>query len=192
MKHAAATAQKASAAANAAPAEHTETATSGIQTILHNPETWLIVAFLIFVGLFVKFVWPMIAKGLDKRANDIRYQLEQASRLRAQAEALLASYEAERAVKLKEADEILATAKRDAEALRARASNDLTQALQRRSQQAVEKIERAEQDAVNYIRTQMVDVATAAVRDIVRTQLDGKTEDQSIARAIAAIESQIH
>ena len=192
MKHAAA-AEKA-VTVTTTSAEHTTVATSGFHasTILHNPETWLIVAFVIFIAIFAKFVFPMIAKALDKRADDIRFQLEQATRLRAQAEALLATYEAERTAKLQEAEEILASAKRDAEALRVRANADLTQSLDRRSQQAVEKIERAEQEAVSFIRTQMVDVATQAVRNIVRNELDGNAEDQSISRAIKAIESQIH
>lgn len=192
MKHAAAAVvEKTTTVATTTPVEH---ASSGfnISAILHNPETWLIVAFVTFIAIFAKFVLPLITKGLDKRSDDIRFQLEQASRLRAQAEALLATYEAERTAKLKEAEDILATAKRDAAALRERATADLEQSLERRSQQAVEKIERAEHEAIGFIRTQMVDVATQAVRDIVRTQLDGNTEDQSIARAISAIESQIH
>ncbi len=160
--------------------------------ILHNPETWLIVAFLLFFALFAKFVLPMILKALDKRSDDIRYQLEQASRLRAQAEALLASYQAERAEKEKEAEAIIDAAKRDAAALRARANADLTQALERRSQQALDKIARAEQEAVGFIRTQMIDVATQAVRTLVTTQLDGNAEDPAIARAISAVEKQLH
>lgn len=189
MKHA--VAETTSTVADVAAATHAAGG-SHISVILHNPDTWLIVSFLTFIALFMKFVFPLIAGGLDKRADTIRFQLEQASRLRAQAEALLASYEAERVAKLKEADEIIASAKRDAEALRTRANADLKQSLERRSQQAVEKISRAEQEAVSFIRTQMVDMATQAVRDIVRTQLDGAAEDQSISRAISAIESQIH
>lgn len=190
MKHAVAATAPHVTETTTAATEHA--ANSGFAALLENPSTWLLVSFLLFVALFIKYVLPHITSGLDKRADTIRFQLEQASRLRAQAQALLATYESERAEKLKEAEDILISAKRDAEALRARADADLKQSLERRSQQAVEKIERAEQEAVSYIRTQMVDVATQAVRDIVRTQLDNGSEDPSVDRAIRAIESQIH
>lgn len=173
---------------------HSETSAGGfdLSAVLHNPETWLIVAFVLFIGIFVKLVLPMILSALDKRSDAIRFQLEQANRLRAQAEALLASYQAARAEKEKEAEAIIADAKRDADALRARAAEELKQQLERRSQQAMDKIARAEQEAVGNIRNQMVSVATQAVREIVRSELDGDAEDASIARAIRAIETQIH
>lgn len=173
-------------------AETTSHGADGMSAILNNPETWIIVAFLLFLGLFCKFVLPTILKGLDSRSEKIRDQLEQASRLRAAAEELLATYQAERVEKEKEAETILANAKRDAEALRTRAAADLQQSLERRQQQALEKIARAEQEATAAIRTQMIDVATDAVRDIVKTQLDGNVEDPAIARAITAIEKQLH
>lgn len=182
-----------------APVENIDTAPAEVaggidwNAILHSADTWILVAFLLFVGIFCKFVLPTILKGLDARSAKIREQLEQASKLRQQAEELLATYQAEREAKLKEGEIIIANAKRDADALRERAAADLKQTLDRRQQQAMDKIARAEQEAVSHIRTQMIDVATEAVRDIVKTQLDsGNVEDPAIARAITAIEKQIH
>jgi len=157
-----------------------------------DPETWITTAFVIFVILAVKFLVPLIGKGLDGRANTIRDQLEQASRLRAEAEALLATYKTQQEAMLKEAEAIVAGAKTDAANLRARAAEELTAALERRTQQAHDKIARAEREAISQIRTHIVEQATANARDIIATHLESAHEDPAVANAIAAIERQIH
>ena len=157
-----------------------------------NPEVWVAIGFTIFVVLAAKYLAPIITKGLDGRADKIRDQLEQASRLRAEAEALLATYKAQQEATLKEAEVIVATAKKDAENLRHRAVEDLKLALDRRAQQAQEKIARAESDAIAEIRTQLIDGATNAARGIIVEQLSSAKEDPAVAQALSAIERQIH
>lgn len=158
----------------------------------HDPKFWVAVAFAIFVLLAAKYIWPFISKGLDKRSDAIRDQLEQAARLRAEAEELLAQYKAQEQQMLKDAQDILAHATRDAEAIRSKAGEELTQALARRTTQAEEGIARAEAEAVGKLKAQMVDIATAATRSVVTAQLDGKKEDPTVARALSAIEGQMH
>lgn len=160
--------------------------------MLHNPETWITVAFVIFVGLVAKFLVPVIGKGLDGRADKIRDQLEQASRLRAEAAALLATYQDQHEQKLKEAEHLLAQTQKDVIALREQATQDLKVALDRRRQQAEEKIKRAETDAIAEIRLKMIEIATEAARQTISTQLQGQKEDPAVAKALAAIEQQIH
>lgn len=157
-----------------------------------NPETWITVSFVIFLALFAKFVWPKIGAMLDGRAAKIRDQLEQANRLRNEAQLLLASYQKAQAELLKEAHSILATAQKDADALRANAETELQHALERRSQQAQEKIARAEAEAITHIRTQIVDAATVKARDILAQQADSATDEAAVSNAIRMIEQQVH
>ena len=184
VKHVAETAAPAASEAAHAAASH--------EGLLQNPVTWIALSFLIFVALFVKFVLPMINKGLDARADKIRDQLEQATRLRAEAQALLATYQAQQQEMLKEAETIVATAQKDAAAMRDRAAEDLKQAIDRRTQQAQEKIARAEVDAINQIRARIIDTATESARTMIAQQMQGAQEEQAIANALAAIEQQIH
>ncbi len=154
---------------------------------------WIAASFAIFALLFAYFLIPMITRWLDSRASQIREQLEQASRLREQAQELLASYQAEREAKMKEAEAVLLAAQKEAETLRNQAAQELRQALERRGQQAIAKIARAEQDATNDIRTQMINVASQAAADVIKTELsDTNIEDPAITRALTAIEQQIH
>lgn len=157
-----------------------------------DPRFWVALAFVIFVVLAAKYVWPMIAKGLDKRADAIRDQLEQAQRLRAEAEELLTSYQHQRKRMLKEAEDILAHATRDAAMIRSKASEELKQTLARRTAQAEEGIARAEAEATAQLKAYMVEIATQATRQVVAEQLADKKDDPTVARALAAIERQIH
>jgi F-type H+-transporting ATPase subunit b len=175
------------AASNAA--KSTVTASEGL---LHNPYTWITVSFVIFLAVFIKYVWPAIAKGLDARAATIRDQLEQANRLRAEAEALLAASQQQQKDMLKEAETIVANAQRDAGLIRTRAAEDLKQGLDRRAQQAQEKIARAEADAVAQIRTRIVESATQSARSLLANDSNAAQDTQSIDRALKAIAQQVH
>lgn len=177
---------------NAAKSLATATESAEHASLWNNPETWIAVAFVIFVALFLRYLAPQIGKSLDVRADKIRDQLEQASRLRAEAEALLAQYKSEQESMLKQAEEIVATAKRDAADMRTSAAEELKLALERRAAQAHEKIARAEADAVASIRTRIVEKATESARVMLAEQAAGAADEQAIARAISSIESQIH
>lgn len=162
------------------------------ETLWNNPETWIVVAFVLFIGLALRYILPIITKGLDARAEKIRDQLEQASRLREQAEALLASYQEQQQKLLAEAESIIAAATSDAAALRANATADLKLALDRRMQQAQEKIARAEAEAVGSIRRRIIDVATTQAREILLEQGQNQSEAQAVGQALSAIEQQVH
>ena len=171
-------------------AEHV--AASGMDAILSDPYTWITLSFVVFLGLFIRFVAPSIGKALDARSDKIRDQLEQASRLRTEAQELLASYQREQQAMLKEAEHIVITAKKDAAELRVRAAEDLKLALDRRSQQAHEKIARAEAEAVAQIRTRIIESATDMARDMLAQKAQSQSEEQMVATTIAAIKQQVH
>jgi F-type H+-transporting ATPase subunit b len=92
---------------------------------------------------------------------------------------------------LKEADEIVASARSDAKAIRERAAEELRQSLQRRSQQAQGEIVRAEAEAVRDIRHQLVSMAEATAREMIRARVK-EQGDPSVDVAIDAISRQIH
>ena len=61
--------------------------------ILAEPETWVAVAFVIFLGVLVKLGVPgMIVRALDDRSARIKAELDEAARLRREAEEVLAQY----------------------------------------------------------------------------------------------------
>ena len=106
--------------------------------LLRDPETWIAVAFVLFLVLAAKPIFRAIVKGLDARAERIRNDLAEAERLRREAEALLADYMAKQRAATEEAAGILARAREEAEVLKKEAAANLAALLQRRERMALD------------------------------------------------------
>jgi F-type H+-transporting ATPase subunit b len=160
--------------------------------MLHDPEFWVLVAFVIvIVGGFIK-VGPSIAKALDDRAGRIKAELDEAQRLREDAQRTLAEYQRKQRDALNEAASIIAHAKSEAERIGRQAAQDLEAALERRAHQAEEKVAQEEAKALADVRNTAVDIAIAAARQIIAEQLDGKAGGALIDQAIAALPQRLH
>jgi F-type H+-transporting ATPase subunit b len=125
---------------------------------------WATVGLFIFLAIVIYAGVPaMVAKSLDARADKIRNELEEARRLREEAQQLLAEYQRKRKEAEQEAGDIVAAAKREAKACwwpKPRRTPRTTSPVVRPL--AEQKIAQAERDAVNEVRSSAVDVAIAA------------------------------
>ncbi len=129
-----------------------------------SAEFWVAVAFVIFIALTARIVYRVISVALDDRAARIEGQLNEATRLAAEAQELLASIERKQREAATEADEILERARRESDRIAERGAQELEKALKRREQLAMERLAHAEQTAVAEVRNQAVDVALEATR----------------------------
>jgi F-type H+-transporting ATPase subunit b len=155
--------------------------------IFADAEFWVLVAFVIFVALVWKPIGRAIGGMLDSRANRIAAELEEARRLRDEAEKLLAEYQQKQHEAQGDAQAIVAHAKEEAELLAAQAERDLQQSLERRTRLAEERIAQAEAKAVDEIRAAAVDVAIAAARDVLADGMDEQRRAALIDTAITAL-----
>ena len=104
-------------------------------------ETWVAIAFLILIGIFIYVGVPgVVAKALDRRAERIKDELDDARRLKDEAAALVADYRARRASAEREAQDIVAAAKADAERIATEAKARLEDFVARRTRSAENKI----------------------------------------------------
>lgn len=150
---------------------------------LHETHFWEAVAFILAVALVWKKASSGITTALDQRAAKIRDELDEARKLREEAQATLANYQRKQRDALKEAEEIIAHAKTEAERLGAQAARDLEAAIQRRQRLAEEKIAQLEQKAIAEVRAAAVDVAVGAARRVLAEDMGprgGKLIDQAI------------
>ena len=114
---------------------------------------WALVGLIIFLGIiFYVKVPAKIVGSLDDRANKIRDELEEAKRLREEAQQLMAEYQRKRQEAEEEAEGIVAAAKREAEALKVDAKVKTEEFVARREALAEQKIAQAEVDAVSAVR----------------------------------------
>ncbi len=160
---------------------------------LKNTDFIVLIAFLLFIGILVYFgVFKMLGGMLDKRAEGIRDDLDEARALREEAQAVLASYERKQAEVQEQAQRIVESSKRDAAEAAEQAKADLQASIQRRLAAAEDQIASAEAAAVKEVRDQAVTVAIAAARDVVAQQLTAKDADQMITDAIGEVDARLH
>ena len=145
---------------------------------------WVGAAFVVFIGVLFYFKVPaMLTKGLDERAERIRNELEEARRLREEAQALMASYERKQHEAAEEAKQIVQHAREEAEREARIAAERLEAAIARREQTALEKIAVAEAQAEKEVRDTAVAVAIAAATEVVARHVTGDRADALIDEA---------
>lgn len=160
--------------------------------MLQNPTFWVLVAFVLFVAAVWRIASNTIGKALDDRAERIRQEIEQAQKLREDAQAALAQYQRKQRDALKEAENIIAAAREEADRIRRHAAADLEAALKRREAQAVEKIAQAEAQAVQQVRDLAVDVAVAATERLLVQNMDASRDEILVGKAIAELPGKLH
>jgi len=158
---------------------------------LANPETWVAVAFVLFVVLLGKILWTKVTELLDKRSAAIAGALADAERLRNEAIAARAAAEKTLAEASAEAEGILGHAREEVRRLQARAAASLQNAIALREQQALDRIAQSEAAAAKQVRDTAVDVALTATRGLLREQV-GSSRTQDIDQAIAELPRRLH
>lgn len=154
---------------------------------------WVFLGFLVFVGILIYLKLPgKLVAALDARSEKIREDLEEARRLREEAEALLADYKRRHANARSEAEAILTQARAEAEALSAEAKTRIEDYVVRRTKAVEQRIAQAETQAVAEVRSRAIDVATAAAAQILGEAAKGKTGDELVERSIDAVRSNLN
>ena len=159
----------------------------------NNAETWVAVAFLLFVALLIYLKAPAkIAAMLDERSARIAKELAEAKKLREEAQALLDEYKKKRVQAEKDAEDIVALARREAEAFAHETRVKLSETLERRTKQAEQKIAQAEQQAVKDVRTAATDVAISAATRLLGAAAQGAKGTKLIEESIDAVKSRLN
>lgn|SRR5574337_631716 len=149
-------------------------------------ELFVLLAFLIFIGVMVYFgAHRSILKALDARGEAIQLELDQAAKLRAEATALLASFERKTAEAEANAAAIVAEARAQAEQLAREAGERMSEFIARRTRQAEAKIALAEAQAAADVRAAAADRAARAAEAILRDRMQGEPGAQLVSREIA-------
>jgi F-type H+-transporting ATPase subunit b len=154
---------------------------------------WATVSLVLFLALMVYIKVPgMVTRSLDERANKIRNELEEARKLREEAQQLLAEYQRKRKEAEAEAAGIVDAAKREAKALAADAKAKSEDYVTRRTAMAEQKIAQAERDAIAEVRSTAVDLAVEAARKVLGEKVDAKSAGAMFKSSLDAVRSKLN
>lgn len=160
---------------------------------LTNTNLIVALGFILFILVLMKFGVPgMIGGMLDKRAEGIKSELDEARALREEAQTILASYERKQKEVQEQADRIVAHAQEEAKQAAEAAKEDLKKSIARRLAAAEDQIASAEASAVKEVRDQAIDVAIKAAREIVAGQMTAAQGNALIEAAIKDVEAKLH
>jgi F-type H+-transporting ATPase subunit b len=160
---------------------------------LATAEFWVAVSFFLFVGLVVYLgAHKKIAAVLDARAARIAKELEEAKRLRVEAQKVLADYRQKQGDAVNEAQAIVDLARREAEILAAETRRSMKEQFDRRMKLAEDKIARAETEALREVREAAADAAVAAARAVIAQKITPETADKLVKQGIEALKGKLN
>jgi len=161
--------------------------------MFEDPEFWVLIAFVIFLGVLVRFGVPKMAlSALDDRSARIKQALDEAQRLRSEAQAVLTQYQQKRAEAEKEAQAIIVSARVEAERLAGEAKGKVEEFVARRTKMAESKIAQAEAQALADVRAAAADAAVAAAEKILVQTTHGAAAESLIAKGISDLKAKLN
>ena len=157
---------------------HTEVAEHGVPYALGmDPTGWVALSMVaVFSIMLWKKVPAMIGAALDKQIASIREQLDAASNLRVEAEALKAEYVKKTKDAAKDAESVKAAAAKEADDIIAQAKSQVTALIARRTQMAEDKIGAAERAAIADVRAKAAAAAAGAAAMLIASGHDAKAD----------------
>lgn len=158
-----------------------------------EPEFWVAVAFVILMVVFGYLgVFKTAMSALDKRAERIKAELDDAQRLKQEAAKVLADYKTRSATAEREAADIIANAKAEAERIAADAKAKMEDFVTRRTKTAEGKIALAEAQALADVRAAAAEAAVQAASTILSQSVKGQVADDLLAKGITEVRQKLN
>jgi len=158
-----------------------------------DAEFWVAVAFVGFLAaLGYLGVHEMMVKYVDQRRDRIKAELDEARRLKEEAQALLAQYQRKQRAAEQEAAGIIAGATAEAERMMAEAKTKMEEFIARRGKMAEAKIAQAEVQALADVRAAAADAAVSAAEKILTQIVKGEVADRLIVKGVDDLKTKLN
>jgi F-type H+-transporting ATPase subunit b len=158
-----------------------------------DAEFWVAVAFVVFLGGLVYLgVHEMMVNYIDQRRDRIKAELDEALRLKEEAQALLAQYQRKQREAEQEAAGIIAGATAEAERMMAEAKTRMEEFIARRSKMAETKIAQAEAQALADVRAAAAEAAVSAAEKILTQIVKGEVADRLIVKGVEDVKTKLN
>ena len=162
-------------------------------SILQDSNIVVAISFLCFVGVLIYVGVPKILGGaLDKRAGKIQDELDEARRLREEAQSLLASYERKAKEVEGHTEAIVAQARTEAERAAEEAKAALAASIERRLKGAADRIASAEAAAVKEVKDRAVAIAVDVAGELMREKMTLEHRNAMIDASIKDVAARLN
>jgi F-type H+-transporting ATPase subunit b len=160
---------------------------------MQETENWVALAFILFLALLVYLgVHRKITDSLDQRQARIKGELDEARRLKEEAQALLAEFQRKGREAEKEAEAIIAGAKAEAERIAGEAKARMEDFVSRRTKMAEAKITQAEAQALADVRSAAADAAVSAAEKILSIAAKGEVAVNLLQQGIEDVRNKLN
>lgn len=149
---------------------------------------WTLLAFGVTMWVLAKVAFPFIGEALEKRANQIRENMDAAERQRKEAEELLAEYRARLTEAREQADDIIARARKQAENAVAEAMEEGKAKREELVAAARRDIEAETRRSLEQIRKEVADLTVLATEKLTRKSLSDADHQRLIEEALAEVD----
>ena len=153
-----------------------------------QPASWVLVAFIIFVSLVFFFKVPsMVGKLLDDKILAIKNELDQARKLKEDANTLLAEYERKIESAKDEAHEIISRSELSAKSYEENSNIKSEELIARLEKQSLERIKQAEKLAITKISEEMVNKSIDISEKIIKKNISDQNSNQLFTGSLEQI-----
>ena len=137
---------------------------------------WVLIAFILFFVLVGKKLWSALTTNLDQRKKMIENELNEAKKLREEAQAELnASLKKQKEIN-KQVLDIINDAKSTAKQIEADALKKSDIIIKRKEEQAKQKINNAQIEAINNIKNISAELSVKSAKLYIQKELDSKIQ----------------
>ena len=137
---------------------------------------WVLIAFILFFVLVGKKLWSALTTNLDQRKKMIENELNEAKKLREEAQAELnASLKKQKEIN-KQVLDIINDAKSTAKQIEADALKKSDIIIKRKEEQAKQKINNAQVEAINNIKNISAELTVKSAKVYIQNELDSKIQ----------------
>jgi F-type H+-transporting ATPase subunit b len=155
-------------------------------------ELLLLLALIILVVVIYRTgLHKMILGALDGHAARVRAELDEAKRLREEAQSLLAEHQRKLSSGEDQAKDIVAQAKAENERMMARHAAELKASLKRREDQAMARIAQEEAQALQEVRARTASLAVQTTRRLLVDQVSDKHGKALLDNAIEEVSQKL-
>lgn len=139
--------------------------------MFHDQRFYVALSFVLFFVIFGRKLWQTITAQLDARAEQVRHELDEAGKLRREAEKMLEAATREREQALADAAIMIQRSQAEAAQMAENARREAENVAARREQMARDRIMASERAAIQDVREKASAIATDVVREILALHL---------------------